>query len=317
MNAAAASYRLDLGRMEAVVHGVRARVVGWPRSLGFYRGWGRREARLVVRDGRLCLHVTVRRPWRRPGPSPRALAVDVNEHAVVAGDGSTLIRLPTRVRDALRLVEHAERLQARYSGPRRKAWLRVRGVRERIRRLYRRARSILEDWARQAAATLVKHARERGLDTIVLENLNGLRESLRRLPRGHRRALLLLGYRRLQYWIAWTAAKHGMAVVFLPPRGTSTTCPRCGARLHRLKGRLMQCPRRGLTIDRDEAAIQNLLRLHAERHGMGAALTRPTAPAMTDGNPSRAGEPSPPQGEPSPLRGGEEVSSFGGASGGR
>jgi len=290
------SYRLDLGRMEAVVHGVGVRVRGWPRNLGFYRGWEQREARLVYRDGRLSLHVTVRRPWRRPGQSPRALAVDVNERAVVAGDGTGFLRLPTRVGDALRLVEHAERLQAKYSGPGRKAWLRVRGVRERIRRLHSRARSILEDWARQTAATLVKHAQARGLDTIVLEDLRGLRDRLRELPKGHRRALLLLGYRRLQYWIAWMAAKHGLAAVFLPPRGTSTTCPRCGARLHRLRGRLMRCPRCGLTIDRDEAAVLNLLRLHVERPGMGAALTRPTAPAMTDENPSRAGEPSPPQG---------------------
>ena len=286
------SYRLDLGRMEAVVHGVRVRLRGWPRNLWFYRGWELREARLVYRDGRLLLHVTVRRRWERPKPSPRALAVDVNERMVVAGDGSTTVRVPTRIEDAMRLVGHAERLQARYSGPRRRAWLRIRRVRERIRRLHRRARSILEDWARQTAAALVGYAQSRGLDTIVLEELRGLRDRLRELPRGHRRVLLLLGYRRLQYWIAWMAAKHGLAVVFLPPRGTSTTCPRCGARLHRQRGRLMKCPSCGLTIDRDEAAVMNLLRLHVSR--MGAALTRPTAPAMTDENPSRAGEPSPP-----------------------
>ena len=99
----------------------------------------------------------------------------------------------------------------------------------------------------------------------MLEDLRGLAGRLRELPRGHRRALLLLGYRRLQHWIAWMAAKNGMAVVFLPPRGTSTTCPRCGYRLRKLRGRLTGCPRCGLTIDRDEAAVLNLLRLHGKK----------------------------------------------------
>lgn len=33
-----ASYKLDLRRMETVVHGVRVRLRGWPRNLWFYRG---------------------------------------------------------------------------------------------------------------------------------------------------------------------------------------------------------------------------------------------------------------------------------------
>ena len=60
---------------------------------------------------------------------------------------------------------------------------------------------------------------------VAIEDLTGLKEAIRELPKERRVRLMLLAYRRLLWWIEWQAAKRGVAVVEVNPRGTSTTCP--------------------------------------------------------------------------------------------
>jgi len=48
----------------------------------------------------------------------------------------------------------AERLQRRYSSLKYSAWLRRRGVRRRVRHFHRKARDIMEDWARKTYHTI-------------------------------------------------------------------------------------------------------------------------------------------------------------------
>jgi Transposase and inactivated derivatives len=93
---------------------------------------------------------------------------------------------------------------------------------------------------------------------VAREDLTGLIESLRRLPKDHRTALIALGYRRLGYWIDWQAEKNGVPLFVVEPAGTSTTCPRCGAELVEVGHRRLRCPRCGLEADRDSIAILNI-----------------------------------------------------------
>ncbi|MGC9180924.1 MAG: zinc ribbon domain-containing protein, partial [Vulcanisaeta sp.] len=160
-------------------------------------------------------------------------------------------------------------------------WLRNGRILNRVRHFNAKASSIIEDWARETAVRNVKHARE-SQALIVREDLNGLVDSLRKLPRNHKVALIMLGYRRLAYWLDWEAKKHGVPVKVVNPRGTSTKCPICGSRLIEAGYRRLRCPRCGFEEDRDVIAVINLSK-------MGGTLPAPTAHPMTNDTTSEGG----------------------------
>jgi len=63
------------------------------------------------------------------------------------------------------------------------------------------------------------------------------------------------------------------------PRGTSSTCPRCGAKLVEVGHRRLRCPRCGLEGDRDVIATINIYRRYVSVHSRcgapGVALNAP------------------------------------------
>ncbi len=67
--------------------------------------------------------------------------------------------------------------------------------------------------------------------TLVREDLTGLIEALRRLPKSHRVKLIIMRYSRLGRWIDWQAMKHGTILAIIDPRGTSLECLHCGSKL--------------------------------------------------------------------------------------
>lgn len=268
-------YKVDWEGMRVRIAGAGDyRIVGWPKNLwGYVESWELREARLVRRGGGFELHAVFARERREAGSTGRAVAVDVNLREVVAGDGEVFIRVPAPVDSAARKKWYAEFLQRKYSSPRYKAWLRP-GVRRRIRLLGKRVRDILDTFAKTASKRIVDMALERGADTVVVEDLRGLRDAFSRLPKRIRRRVALMAYRRLLEWIRIRCERAGLRYVELDPRGTSSTCPRCGARLVQLPGRRVRCPRCGYEGDRDETAVLNLLKRYrasqTRRGGEGA-----------------------------------------------
>jgi IS605 OrfB family transposase len=266
--------------------GYRLRIIGWDRR---YDDFPNREARLVFRDGRFDLYVTKRVPRPAKYAPKGVLAVDINEGRVVVGNSSVEIRVETPVERALRYRRLAERLQGKYSSTRYNAWLRRNGIRKRVRSFHRKARNIIEDWARRTSHMIMSLARQ-GQLAVAREDLTGLIESLRKLPKEHRTALLALGYRRLAFWVDWQAEKGGVPLLVVDPAGTSTTCPRCGTKLVEVGYRRLRCPRCGLEADRDTIAVLNIEGRALSK--MGGSLATPTAPQVTDVSPNRWGEPS-------------------------
>jgi IS605 OrfB family transposase len=265
--------------------GYRLMVIGYDRR---YDNFPNREARLVFRDGEFTLYVYKRVPRPAKYVPKGVLAVDVNERQVVVGNSHVEQRIETPTERALRYMKLAERLQGKYSSARYSAWLRRSGVRRRVRYFRRKAKNIMEDWARKTAHTIISLARQ-GQLAVAREDLTGLIESLRKLPKDHRTALLALGYRKLGYWIDWQAEKNGVPILIVDPAGTSSTCPRCGAELVEVGYRRLRCPRCGLEADRDSIAVLNIERRALSQ--MGGTLATPTAPQVTDVSPNRWGEP--------------------------
>ena len=280
------TYKLDWKNKQIWTSGIgNISITGWHRKTEEYlnNGWQVKEARLKQTENGYTVWVYLKKQIEIPDVSTRAVAVDMNMREVVFGTQNEQKRISARIKDTERIHRHIQQLQRKYN----KTWKRRKGVLHRIRKLYGRIRNITDDQAKQTASEIVKYAKHVGADTIVLEDLNGmLKNVVKKLPKHVRRKLYNSGIRKTQKWIEWIAKREGLRVEYVQPAYTSTTCPYCGSKLKRKKGKIMECPKCGFKADRDVIAVLNLL-----RKKMGGTLISPTALSMTDEALSREGEP--------------------------
>jgi IS605 OrfB family transposase len=300
------SYRIRDSYVE-VLGGFRLRIIGWDKR---YDAYPSGDARLLIKDGKFILEVSKRVPKPVKYVARGVLAVDVNEKHIVVGNSKTEHRFETAVEKALHYKRLAEGLQKKYSSPKYSAWLRRRGIRDRVRYFHRRARNIVEDWVKKVSHKIASLAKQH-LYAVAREDLTNLVESLRKLPKEHRVSLLILSYRKLEQWIDWQCEKNGAPLIVVDPRGTSTTCPMCGSKLVENGYRRLWCSGCGFEADRDTVAVLNIEKRALVQ--MWGALTPLNAPQMTDVAPNRCGEPvNRPRRNPRPLGrgGGQSVATF-------
>jgi len=246
-------YRVKDGQLY-ITGGYKAKIIGVEER---YEEGEWKEAKLVYRNGDMYLYIAVEVPRPTP-PTPKGVvAVDVNERYVYYGNSRWIRKVETPVEKAVRFRELAEELERKYSTPRYTPWYRRSGIRERIRRLHKKARDTVEDWAKKTAVRIVEEARRQSY-AVAVEDLTGLREAIRELPKTHKVKLMALAYRRLLWWIKWQAAKRGVVVVEVDPKGTSTTCPKCGGRMEEVGHRRMKCTACGFEAGRDVVAVLNI-----------------------------------------------------------
>jgi len=281
------SYKIRDNYVE-VLGGYRLRIVGWDRRYDQYPSG---EAKLVYKDSKFFLMIVKQAPRPSKYAPKGLLAVDVNEKEIVFGNSVVRERRKTAVDRALRYKKLAETVQQKYSSNKYNAWLRRRGILKRIRHFHRKARNIIDDWAKKISQEIAELAK-RHQYAVAREDLTGLVERLRELPRDHKVALLILSYRKLAFWIDWQCEKLGVPVIPVEPECTSSTCPNCGSRLRENGYRRLKCSRCGFEEDRDRIAVLNIEKRALELLGFsGGPLTAPTAPQMTDVAPNRCGEP--------------------------
>jgi len=104
---------------------------------------------------------------------------------------------------------------------------------------------------------LVEEAKKRSY-AVAIEDLTSFVEAIRELSKEHRVKLMALAHRRLLWWIKWQATKRGVLVIEVDPRGTSTTCPKCGGKMKEVKHRHMKCVTCGFEAGRDVVAVLNI-----------------------------------------------------------
>jgi putative transposase len=274
------SYRVRDGYVE-ILGGFRLRIIGWDKR---YDAYPNGDAVLLFKDGKFILGISKRVPKPAKYIPRGVLAVDVNEKHIVVGNSRTEHRFETAVEKALHYKHLAEELQKKYSSPKYSAWLRRRGIRERIRYFHRKAGNIVEDWVKKTSYTIVSLAKQH-LYAVAREDLTGLIESLRKLPKEHKVSLLILSYRRLEHWIEWQCEKNGAPLIVVEPRGTSSTCPMCSSKLIENSYRRLKCSRCGFEADRDTIAVLNIEKRALIQ--MWGALTPLNVPQMTDVAPNR------------------------------
>jgi len=299
-------YRVKDGHVE-IAGGVRLKVIGWDRRYDNYESG---EARLTYKGGKMVLWVSKRIPKPESYIPRDVVGVDVNEENIVYGDESINEEKSTGIGRAERFKVLAELLQKKYSSPRYQTWKRRRGILDRIRAFHEKARNILVDNARKVAREIVATAKKLGY-AVAREDLTGLKESLRKLPKTHRTKLMLMGYSRIERWIDWQSLKHGVLRVVVDARNTSIECLKCGfIGLEETGYRRLRYPRCGFEGDRDEIGKLNVRKRALKMLKLsGRALTPQQLPPKAGVNPNRLGEPrSRLKGNPRPFKGGEEVS---------
>ncbi|MCC6028316.1 MAG: RNA-guided endonuclease TnpB family protein, partial [Archaeoglobus sp.] len=220
------SYRVKDNYVE-LIGGFKLEITGWDRR---YDSYPNREARLVYRNDEFFLMITKQIPKPSKYTPKGVLAVDVNEKEIVFGNSVVRERRETAIGRALHYKKLAEKLQQKYSFSKYNAWLRRKGILRRIGHFHRKARNIIEDWAKKVSREIAELAK-RHQYAIAREDLTGLIEKLRELPGDHKVALLILSYRKLSFWIDWQCEKLGVPVVPVEPEHTSSICPNCSSRL--------------------------------------------------------------------------------------
>jgi len=256
------AYRVQDERLY-IIGGYTAKIIGIEKR---YEEGERREAKLVYRGGDMYLYIAVKLPKPTLVEPRGIIAVDVNERYVYYGNAQWTRKVKTPVEKAAHLRELAERLAERRSTTHHPPWRKGKELQARIWHYYEKARNNVEDWAKKTAKRIVEEARERQY-ALAVEDLTGLKEAIRELPKEHRVKLMALAYRRLIKWIKWQAAKRGVLVIEVDPRGTSTTCPKCGGKMKEVEYRRMKCTACGFEAGRDVVAILNIEKKAREKLG--------------------------------------------------
>lgn len=97
-----------------------------------------------------------------------------------------------------------------------------------IRRMKDKEARWMKDQDHQISRQVVDWCRARGVSTIRMENLEGIRLRRKRDRKDRGRSLHTWSFHRLQQYIAYKATLAGIKVEWVVPANTSRTCPVCG-----------------------------------------------------------------------------------------
>ena len=221
-----------------------------------YKDWKFGDLIMKIHEKVIKLYITLKKVVEIANPSEKAVAVDMNFSEIVVGNDETEARFGTPLQRIMHLKKnHIEKTQKKYN----KKWLHIKRIRKAISRWWRRINGITNDFIKQISRKIVLFAKEKGFDTIVLEDLNGLRDGQAKLNKPWRERFTFFSYKRLQEWIEWQAKKEGLAVIYINPKNSSRTCPKCMSLNTKFESRKLICKNCGFTMDRDSVAVRNLV----------------------------------------------------------
>jgi putative transposase len=134
----------------------------------------------------------------------------------------------------------------------------------------------MRDSNHKLAHQIVTHAKAQGVGSIRLEQLAGIRQRTARTSRGakarkNNRMIATWTFHQLATFIAYKAARAGIAVAWVDPAHTSQQCPAC-FHLNTADDRHYVCAECGWTGHRDAVGAINISR-RTGRHGHSAGAT--------------------------------------------
>jgi len=243
------------------------KILGYPRNIKEYLSWKMKEARQVIRNGKVFLKITFEKFFQKIEPKD-SIAVDINMQNITVGkDENNFVRINTRINEIHRYKSLAENLQIKYP----KRWKENRNIKRRILSFHSKAKRIAENFARKVSKRIIDEAIRMNSNVIKLENLKYMIKKVKKLHKKDRNKLYLMQYRRIQYWIDWQAKKHCLLINYVYAAYSSVKCPKCNNKMKEVSYRWFKCSC-GYENDRDIIAIINL-------NGRGS-LSLSTAPHM-------------------------------------
>lgn len=226
------------------------------------------QAELLYKDGDYWLSVVV----EKPKPEEQ-VAIDLGEiHALTVTDGEKVLVISGReIRSVKRWrnkrIGQLQALQKRCrKGSRR--WCKLQEAKNKVKaKAKRRLCDLDHKVTRMAARWLLA----RGVSEVAVGDLKGIAQG----KRFHGKSQQKIGqwgfYRQVQY-LQYKFGEHGGKVVIMDERGTSSTCPRCLAKV-RPNGRVFKC-KCGLKAHRDVIGVIGILGVL--RHGEVSKMEVPT-----------------------------------------
>jgi len=213
------------------------------------------HAVLVYRNKTFFLHITVEKQIPEPeGSNP--VGVDVGmKNLLVASNG-----FKAKGGEVLAKRHHFREL---CSSLQRKG---TASAKRRLERLSGRGGRYVNVALHQVSRAFVNTLREG--DVVVMEKLTGIRTNTK-----HRKSqngdFHSWAFRRLQSFIEHKALEKGMPVVYVDPRNSSRTCPRCGYidKANRRSQSLFRCVQCGFQHNADYVASLNLSRAELAHSG--------------------------------------------------
>jgi len=127
-----------------------------------------------------------------------------------------------------------------------------------LKRLAGREKRFINNICHTVSKRVVEFAVEKGVDVIGLENLNGIRKRTK-VRKKQRYDFESWVYHKLQFMIEYKAKERGILVVYVDPKHTSITCPRCyHVNKANRNGKLFRCKACGYTLNADLVGARNI-----------------------------------------------------------
>jgi len=233
-----------------------------------------RQVRLVPRNGRWEAHLVCEVPVAEKASGQGVAAVDVgiiNLAAVAYSDGTTELYSG---RGLLSQEYYFAKDIAKCKPADWRPGSRKKAASKRERRLHRKRTQRRRQFLYAVTRRIVDTCVEKGIGTIVLGDLKGIRQQEGRESRNHGKA----GNLKLHAWpfdtfaqtLAYKAKLAGITIVQLSERNTSRTCSVCGCvdANSRVRRGLYICSECGTTINADVNGAVNIL--HKYLQGLGS-----------------------------------------------
>lgn len=130
---------------------------------------------------------------------------------------------------------------------------------DKVRAMGGKERRWMKDTNHRLSCRIVDLANEYDHPVIVFERLDGIRNRTRG-SKGFNRMIASWAFRQLIAFVRYKAARKGIPVVSVDPRGTSTTCNKCGhnARASRSSQVQFRCVACGCEMNADLNAARNI-----------------------------------------------------------
>ncbi len=226
-----------------------------------FREWKTGQAWLVYRTNTdtWFLHVVFSTvvPQRPETSYHDVIGVDVNENNHTIATHKEIIRFQTKERH-IRTAYYRKRRNIQQK-------IRCRPVQRKLLTKYRqRERRRLKDLYHKISNQIIRKAQQEHA-AIAIENLTHIRQRMRYSKRLNGR-LHRWSFRQFQQILEDKARAHGIAVIRVNPRGTSSHCPICGVKLLSSPNgpRLLYCPVCDRDFDRDAVGSTAIRRRGAD-----------------------------------------------------